>query len=99
MPEAKRQQELGEKVSCRERKGHKREEKDCKDGENGKEDSARRKQSVREILKSTEHKTILRYKKASEGRGRGPTAVDSHVLFMQVQMIMYHFKLKKFKCQ
>lgn len=32
------------RVSCRKRKGHKREEKDGKDGENGKEDTARRKQ-------------------------------------------------------
>lgn len=74
------------RVSCRERKGHKREEKDSKDGENGKEDSARRKQSVREMLKSSEWEDYIEIhrKQASEGRHRGLTAVAWQVFLMQV---------------
>lgn len=64
---------VGEIVSCRERKGHKREGKDCKDGEKGKGDSAMTKQSVREMLKSSEWEDYIEMHriKASEKRCRG----------------------------
>lgn len=53
------------------------------------------------MLKSAEWEGYIEIhsKKKSERRGGGPTALARHVLFMQVQMIMYHFKLNEFKCQ
>lgn len=58
------------------------------------------KQSVREMLKSSEWEDYIEMHsiKVSERRRRDPTAVARQVLFMQVQMIMYHFKLKELKC-
>lgn len=96
MPKVKRRVRVGERVSCRQRKGHKWEERDCKDGENGKEDTARRKQTIRKMLKTADWEDyieILR-KKASEGRGRGPTAVARSVLFMKVQMIILSLQVE-----
>ena len=64
MPKAKRQQ-VEERLSYRERKGHKWEEKHCKDGKNRKEDSAWRK-GKRNAKKAQSWNTILRYTEASQ---------------------------------